>query len=69
MDETNPDRAFQEEKLRMVAAKGAMTKKVKRLNTALTLFLMGFLTNGTLWGADLPPLVIWQLEDIFNILF
>ena len=62
MDETNPDRAFQEEKLRMVAAKGAMTKKVKRLNTALTLFLMGFLTNRNL-------LVIWLLEDIFNILF
>ena len=35
MDETNPDRAFQEETLRMAAAKGAMTKKVKRLETAL----------------------------------
>ena len=36
----------------------------------LTLFLMGFLTNRTLWGADLPPpLVVWLLEDIFYILF
>ena len=34
MDETNPDRTFQEETLRMAAAKGAMTKKVKRLETA-----------------------------------
>ena len=38
MDETNPDRTFQEEKLRMAAAKGVMTKKVKRLETALKEF-------------------------------
>ena len=37
---------------------------------SLTLFLMAFLTNRTLWGgADLPPLVIWLSEDIFNIFF
>ena len=35
----------------------------------LTLFLMGFLTNRTLWGADLPPLAIWLSEDIFNMIF
>ena len=35
----------------------------------LTLFLLGFLTNRTFWGADLPPLVIWLSEDIFNNFF
>ena len=31
---------------------------------------MAFLTNLTLWGgADLPPLVLWLSEDIFNIFF
>ena len=30
---------------------------------------MGFLTNRTLWGADLPPLVKCLAKDIFNIFF
>ena len=31
---------------------------------------MAFLTNRTLWGgADLPPLGLWLLEDIFNVFF
>ena len=59
--------------------KAQKTKEnIKKLNSSkesctnsLTLFLMGFLTNRTLWGsgADLPPLVIRLSNDIFNIFF
>ena len=49
--------------------KDVTTYRLTLPNIVLTIFLMGFLTNRTLWGADLPPLVIWLSEDIFNILF
>ena len=38
MDESDLDRAFLEEKLRLAAAKGALTKKVERQETALKEF-------------------------------
>ena len=38
MDESDPDRAFHEEKLRMTVAKGQVTKKIKRLETPIKEF-------------------------------
>ena len=59
--------------------KAQKTKEnIKKLNSSkesctnsLTLFLMGFLTNRTLWGSGgrSAPLVIWLSDDIFNIFF
>ena len=60
--EENPNHVHTELKSNM--------KSIGTQNNVLTLSLMGFLTNRKLWGgADLPPLVIWLSEDIFNILF